>query len=152
MITLSKIGITNVALERRTAETSSQSKTGSISFEHVLSILVNNSYIWNLKLEHCWFLEHWKRQKSLTNIWQRFSCLLDEWNEKKKKNHDGFLRFAIHSLSRHEKHCQMLQTLFWLSQCSRNSRWNVCAKNRNTSYNLERQFVTGQARQACWCF
>ena len=28
---------------------------------------------------HFWFLEHWNRQKSLRNIWQRFSCLLDEW-------------------------------------------------------------------------
>ncbi len=25
---------------------------------------------------HCWFLEHWNRQKSLTNIWQYFSSYL----------------------------------------------------------------------------
>ena len=37
---------------------------------------------------------------------------------KKKKLHI----FSIHS-SRHEKRCRMLQTLFWLFQCSRNTRW-----------------------------
>ena len=25
------------------------------------------------------FLEYWNRQKGLSNIWQRLSCLLDEW-------------------------------------------------------------------------
>ena len=28
---------------------------------------------------HCVFLEHWNSRKSLCNIRQRFSCLLDEW-------------------------------------------------------------------------
>ena len=39
-----------------------------------------NTGSWKSKVEnkHCWFLEHWNRQKSLTNIWQHFSCLLDE--------------------------------------------------------------------------
>ena len=43
--------------------------------------------------KHCWFLEHWNRQKSLSNIRQRFSCLLDKGIAKicKKKNfHEGF--------------------------------------------------------------
>ena len=31
---------------------------------------------------HCVFLEHWNSQKSVCNIWQHFSCLLDEWIEK----------------------------------------------------------------------
>ena len=31
---------------------------------------------------HSWFLEHWNSQKSLCNIWHRFSYLLDEWIEK----------------------------------------------------------------------
>ena len=42
---------------------------------------------------HCGFLEHWNSQKSVCNIWQRFSCLLDEWIEKICKKlffHDGF--------------------------------------------------------------
>ena len=42
---------------------------------------------------HSWFLEHWKSQKSLCNIWHRFSYLLDEWIEKICKNfffHGGF--------------------------------------------------------------
>ena len=37
--------------------------------------------------DHCWFLEHRNSQKSVWNIQQHFSCLLDEWIEKicKKK-------------------------------------------------------------------
>ena len=49
----------------------------------------------NEKAFHCWFLEHWNRQKSLTHIWQRFSCLLDKWISKISKNsffHSGFLK------------------------------------------------------------
>ena len=44
---------------------------------------------------HSWFLEPWNREKSLCNIWQRFSYLLDEWIakiSKKKFFHGGFLR------------------------------------------------------------
>ena len=33
--------------------------------------------------------------------------------------------FSIHSSSRHEKGCRMLQRTFWLFQCSRNQRWTV---------------------------
>ena len=28
---------------------------------------------------HCWYIEPRNREKSLRLIWQRFSCLLDEW-------------------------------------------------------------------------
>ena len=38
-------------------------------------------FIWDCTFEregHSGFLEHWHSQKSLCNIWQRFSCLLDE--------------------------------------------------------------------------
>ena len=112
-----------------------------------------------LEILHCGFLEHWNSQKSVCNIWQHFSCLLDEGIPKicKKLNfHDGFLSYlqnstansahlaartflpclglpskshrensissicGIPSSSRHEKRCQMLQTLFWLFQCSKN--------------------------------
>ena len=39
----------------------------------------------------CVYLQHWNSQKSLSSIWQHFSCLLDEWIEKIcKKNHGGF--------------------------------------------------------------
>ena len=44
---------------------------------------------------HRGFLEHWNSQKSVCNIWQRFSCLLDEGIPKiwKKLNcHGCFLR------------------------------------------------------------
>ena len=36
--------------------------------------------------------------------------------------------FAIPSSSRHEKHCQMLQRLFWLFQCSRNTHCRMLKK------------------------
>ena len=34
---------------------------------------------------HCWYIEPRNREKSLTLIWQRFSCLLDEWIAKISK-------------------------------------------------------------------
>ena len=34
---------------------------------------------------HRRFLEHWNSQKNLCNIWQCFSCLLDEWIAKECK-------------------------------------------------------------------
>ena len=44
---------------------------------------------------HSGFLEHWNSQKSLCNIWKRFSCLIDEWIEKicKKNFFHGGLFF-----------------------------------------------------------
>ena len=49
---------------------------------------------------HRGFLEHWNSQKSVCNIWQRFSCLLDEgvpkiW--KKLNSHNGFLSYLQNS-------------------------------------------------------
>ena len=35
--------------------------------------------IHTIEIIHCWYIEPWNREKSLTLIWQRFSCLLDEW-------------------------------------------------------------------------
>ena len=48
-----------------------------------------------IQVGHRGFLEHWNSQKSVCNIWQCFSCLLDEeipkmW--KKLNSHGGFLR------------------------------------------------------------
>ena len=34
--------------------------------------------IHTIEIIHCWYIEPWNREKSLTLIWQRFSCLL-EW-------------------------------------------------------------------------
>ncbi len=55
-------------------------------------------------LLHPYFLEHWNRQKILSDIWQCFSCLLDESIPKNanKKNHCGvflkihFIHFEMH--------------------------------------------------------
>ena len=35
------------------------------------------TFFWSITV-HCEFLEHWNSQKSLSSIWQHFSCLLDE--------------------------------------------------------------------------
>ena len=54
-----------------------------------------NFVIAGYKFEHCWYIEPRNREKSLTLIWQRFSCLLDEWIAKISKKfffHGGFLR------------------------------------------------------------
>ena len=49
---------------------------------------------------HRGFLEHWNSQKSVSNIWQCFSYLLDEgipkiW--KQLNSHDGFLSYLQNS-------------------------------------------------------
>ena len=49
---------------------------------------------------HSGFLEHWNSKKSVCNIWQRFSCLLDEGIPKickKLNSHDGFLSYLQNS-------------------------------------------------------
>ena len=63
---------------------------------YVLSteVLVNSSNL--IILLHSGFLEHWNSQKSVCNIWQRFSCLLDEGIPKickKLNSHDGFFSY-----------------------------------------------------------
>jgi hypothetical protein len=53
------------------------------------------------------------------------------------ENSISFIFFGIPSSSRHEKYCQILQTLFWVFQYSRNSKWNVFRKSlywQNLSY------------------
>ena len=49
-------------------------------------------------LTHCWYIEPRNREKSLRLIWQRFSCLLDEWIAKisKKKFFSRWLFDIIH--------------------------------------------------------
>ena len=59
---------------------------------HWVSVVRGGNYLnwlqivaYNFQIQkriHSGFLEHWNSQKSLCNIWQRFSCLLDEWIEK----------------------------------------------------------------------
>ena len=56
---------------------------------------------------HCRFLEHRNRQNILSNIPQRFSCLLDEWIEKKCKKKIRDVFFEIH-FSRFEMHMDRL--------------------------------------------
>ena len=45
--------------------------------------------------------------------------------------------FSIHSSSRHEKRCQMLQRLFWLFQCSKNPR----CRDYTTFFSLYKLFI-----------
>ena len=53
--------------------------------------------------DHGMFLEWWNRTKSLSSIWQHFSCLLHEgipkiWN--KLNSHDGFLSYLQNSTAK----------------------------------------------------
>ena len=103
---------------------------------------------------HYWFLEHWNMQKSLTHIWQCFSCLPDEWIAKisKKKNFTvafeiihiirfemqrdrldksedvmGYFCWILQSIYQVDKHCQICVRLFSLFQCSRNQ---LCTRRK----------------------
>ena len=67
-----------------------------INFQAVNSVERYISMYILLYILHCGFLEHWNSQKSVSNIWPHFSCLLDEGIPKiwKKLNfHDGFLSY-----------------------------------------------------------
>ena len=46
---------------------------------------------------HCWYIEPRNREKNLRLIWQRFSCLLDEWIAKisKKMSDDHVTVFSL---------------------------------------------------------
>ena len=62
------------------------------------TIYSNSERSWQfLVTDHCWYIEPRNREKSLTLIWQRFSCLLDEWIAKiSKKNFSRWLFEIIH--------------------------------------------------------
>ena len=45
---------------------------------------------------HRGFLEHWNSQKRVSNIWQRFSCLFDEWIENIRNFFSTVFFFEIH--------------------------------------------------------
>ena len=87
-----------IALPNSTAWFSCDLDFQSLSVSIICAIALSNSLADHLSettisYGHSGFLEHWNSQKSLCNIWQRFSCLLDEWIEKIcKKNffHGGF--------------------------------------------------------------
>ena len=115
---------------------------------------------------HCEFLDNWNTQK---RIWQHFSCLLNEeipkiwatykiaqpiqpiwqhifalpWSALKKPlwEFNFFHIFGIPSSSRHEKHCQMLQTLFWLFQCSKNSRCYYCEIHKRIPLKNQMKYI-----------
>ena len=50
-------------------------------FDKIMSFFMSSSFCWIFACFtlHCWYIEPRNREKSLTLIWQRFSCLLDEW-------------------------------------------------------------------------
>ena len=65
---------------------------------------------------HHMFLEHWNRQKSLSNIRQHFSCLLDKWIEKKCKFiffRDGFFLKSTLSVLRCTWTGRIIWKYFW---------------------------------------
>ena len=65
---------------------------------------------------HCVFLEHWNSQKTLCNIRQRFSCLLDEWVKKICKKiffHGGFFFKSTLSVLRCTWTGRIIWNYFW---------------------------------------
>ena len=74
--------------------------TMNIKFIVLYFIVLFTMYIYWISAIHSGFLEHWNSQKSLCNIWQRFSCLLDEGIPKickKLSSHGGFLSYLPNS-------------------------------------------------------
>ena len=65
----------------------------SLIYFHTISKVIYTKYS---KDWHCWYIEPWNREKSLTLIWQRFSCLLDEWIAKNIKKSSRWLFEIIH--------------------------------------------------------
>ena len=66
-------------------------------------------------------------------IWQHIFALPCSALKKPPWEFNFFHIFGIPSSSRHEKLCQMLQTLFWLFQCSRNPQCTAMFIYRNKS-------------------
>ena len=62
-------------------------------------------------------------------IWQHIFALPKSALKKPPWEFNFFHIFEIPSSSRHEKCCQILQTLFWVFQYSRNSQWQMSKKN-----------------------
>ena len=86
-------------------------------------------------------------------IWQHIFAL--PWSALKKPpwEFNFFHIFGIPSSSRHEKRCQMLQTLFWLFQYSKNPRCTMTEKydkisvlqsniNNHWDWNYDIHFIT----------
>ena len=69
------------------------------------------------------FWATYKIAQPIQPIWQHIFAL--PWSALKKPpwEFNFFHIFGIPSSSRHEKCCQILQTLFWVFQYSRNSQW-----------------------------
>ena len=90
--------------------------TTSCSTTPVRSIMEGILYIFNYIAGHSGFLEHWNSQKSLCNIWQRFSCLLDELITKKCKKkifHGGLFSKSTLSVLRCTWTGRIIWNFFW---------------------------------------
>ena len=88
---------------------------------------------------HSMFLEWWNTTKSLSNIWQHFSCRLDKETAKmckKFNSHDwlNWLSYLVGSSKSHhkisisctsKKHCQMVEIIFVVFHHSRNIPWAI---------------------------
>ena len=82
----------------------------------------NNKRNWILAMA---FWATCKIAQPIQPIWQHIFAL--PWSALKRPPWEfNFLHiFGIPSSSRHEKCCQILQTVFWVFQYSRNSQWNT---------------------------
>ena len=59
---------------------------------------MKSSQVLHTQVYHRMFLEQWNMQKILSNIRQRFSCLLDEWIAKKCKKKFFAVAFSLNPL------------------------------------------------------
>ena len=98
----------------------------SVTFDNVFHVYLMRGY---QKYARNWILTmaFWatcKIPQPSQPIWQHLFAL--PWSALKKPpwEFNFFHIFGIPSSSRHEKRCQMLQTLFCLFQCSKNPQWN----------------------------
>ena len=85
---------------------------------------------WNWKRKNATFetfpvgKQGWLIKSQISDLSGLSMCISKwiKWILKKASMKKKLHIFAIHSSSRHEKRCWMLERLFWLFQCSRNKR------------------------------
>ena len=95
-----------------------------LTFHNVFQVYLMwrfQNYEWNWILTMAFWVTC-KIAQPIQPIWQEIFAL--PWSALKKPpwEFNFFHIFGISSSSRYEKRCQMLETLFWLFQCSKNPR------------------------------
>ena len=86
-----------------------------------------DSKIWKKLNSHDGFLSYLQNSTAsqFSQSGRTFLPCLSLPSKSHRKNSISPIIFGIPSSIRHEKCCQILQTLFWVFQCSRNSQWTT---------------------------